>query len=85
VIKAHSTHVKGEGSYDVESGSERPRIRVTLATGISEGRCQRVNLGYLDPRAIDIADWEGREDEGVLVVRNAGEMLYRASDVCGEG
>jgi hypothetical protein len=44
-----------------------------------------VNLGYLDPRAIDIADWEGREDEGVLVVRNAGEMLYRASDVCGEG
>jgi nickel-dependent lactate racemase len=85
VIKAHSTHVKGEGSYDVESGSERPRIRVTLATGISEERCQRVNLGYLDPRAIDIADWEGREDEGVLVVRNAGEMLYRASDVCAEG
>ncbi len=84
VIKAHSTHVKGEGSYDVESGMERPRIRVTLATGIPEERCRRVNLGYLDPREIDIADWEGREHDGVLVVRNAGEMLYKAGDVGAE-
>jgi nickel-dependent lactate racemase len=83
VIKAHSTHVKGEGTYDVESGAERGRIRVTLATGIPEERCRRVNLEYLDPRDIRIADWEGREDEGVLVVRNAGEMLYRAGDVSG--
>jgi hypothetical protein len=44
----------------------------------------RVNLEYLDPREIDIADCEGREDEGVLVVPNAGEMLYWASDVFGE-
>jgi hypothetical protein len=38
-------------------------------------------LEYLDPREIDVADWEGRETDGVLVVRNAGEMLYRAKDV----
>jgi nickel-dependent lactate racemase len=81
MVRAHSTHVKGEGSYDVESGTERPRIRVTLATGISEERCRRVSLEYLDPREIDVADWEGRETDGVLVVRNAGEMLYRAKDV----
>jgi nickel-dependent lactate racemase len=81
MIKAHSTHVKGEGAYDAERGSERARIRVTLATGIPEERCRRVNLGYLDPRSIDLADWEGREAEGVLVVHNAGEMLYRARDV----
>jgi nickel-dependent lactate racemase len=81
MIKAHSTHVKGEGSYDPDSGTERPRIRVTLATGISEERCRRVNLGYLDPRTIEVGDWEGREAEGVLVVRNAGEILYRARDV----
>jgi nickel-dependent lactate racemase len=83
MVRAHSTHVKGEGSYDTESGTERPRIRVTLATGIPEERCRRVSLGYLDPREIDIADWEGRESEGVMVVRNAGEMLYRAKDVSG--
>ena len=81
MIKAHSTHVKGAGTYDVESGLERPRIRVTLATGIPEERCRRVSLGYLDPREVDVADWTGRETEGVLVVRNAGEMLYRARDV----
>ena len=81
MIKAHSTHVKGGGSYDLDSGTEHPRIRVTLATGISEERCRRVNLGYLDPRTIEVGDWEGREGEGVLVVHNAGEMLYRARDV----
>ncbi|MBE3567049.1 MAG: DUF2088 domain-containing protein, partial [Thermogemmatispora sp.] len=33
-IKAHSTHVKGAGSYDGTTGREQPRIQVTLATGI---------------------------------------------------
>jgi hypothetical protein len=31
--------------------------------------------------AIDVADWERRHADGVLVVHNAGEMLYRAKDV----
>ena len=81
MIKAHSTHVKGAGTYDAKSQAEAPRIQVTLATGIPEERCRRVNLGYLDPREIDPAEWENREAEGVLVVRDAGEMLYRARDV----
>ncbi len=81
VIKAHSTHVKGAGSYDARTGSEKPRIQVTLATGIPKERCERVNLGYLDPKTIDVNDWLGREAEGVAVVRNAGETLYRAKDV----
>jgi len=50
---------------------------VTLATGIPRERCEQVNLGYLDPATIDISAWENREDEGVLVVPKAGEMLYR--------
>jgi hypothetical protein len=50
---------------------------VTLATGIPEERCRRVNLGYMDPTGINIKEWVGREDEGVLVVPKAGEMLYR--------
>ncbi|MRG90434.1 lactate racemase domain-containing protein [Polyangium spumosum] len=76
-ILAHSTHVKGAGSYDAQHG-ERPRIQVTLATGIPEPRCRRINLGFTDVRDIDPAEWEGREEEGLLVVRSAGEVLYRS-------
>jgi nickel-dependent lactate racemase len=77
-ILAHSTHVKGTGTYDAENGIEKPRIQVTLATGIPEERCRHVNLGYFDYRKINPEEWNGRENEGVLVVPHAGEMLYRA-------
>jgi nickel-dependent lactate racemase len=76
-VLAHSTHVKGLGGYDASAGKETPRIQVTLATGIPAERCGRVNLGYLDPATIQLQEWEGREDEGILVVPRAGEMLYR--------
>ncbi len=76
-VLAHSTHLRGIGTYDAARDIERPRIRVTLATGIPRARCERVNLGYMDPAMIDISQWEGREDQGILVVRKAGEMLYR--------
>lgn len=79
-ILAHSTHVKGTGTYDAASGIESPRIQVTLATGIPEERCRHVNLGYADYREIDPEAWKGREDEGILFVPHAGEMLYRASE-----
>jgi nickel-dependent lactate racemase len=77
-ILAHSTHVKGVGTYDASSGIETPRIAVTLATGIPEERCRRVNLGYADYRQIDPQEWKDREQEGILLVPYAGEMLYRA-------
>jgi nickel-dependent lactate racemase len=77
-ILAHSTHVRGIGTF--EDGVERPRITVTLATGIPEEVCRRVNLGYRDPSSIDISAYLGREHEGVLVVPNAGEMLYRLEE-----
>jgi nickel-dependent lactate racemase len=80
MIKAHSTHVKGAGTYDPTSQLESPRIQVTLATSIPESRCQRINLGYLDYREIDPATWEHREAEGLLVVPNAGELLYRPAE-----
>jgi nickel-dependent lactate racemase len=78
-ILAHSTHVKGHGSYDGATGVEHPRIAVTLATGIPEERCRRINLGYRDYRTLDAAQWRGREDEGLLLVERAGEVLYRLS------
>ena len=76
-VLAHSTHLCGAGEFDDATGEETTRIRVTLATGVSKERCEQVNLGYMDPDAIDIEAWKGREDEGVLVVPRAGEMLYR--------
>jgi nickel-dependent lactate racemase len=72
---AHSTHLKGSGTYG--NGVERPRIQVTLATGLPEERCRRLNLGYRDPRSIDPQTFAGREAEGVLLVPKAGEYLYR--------
>jgi len=80
-ILAHSTHVKGTGTYDATSGIEMPRIAVTLATGIPEERCRRINLGYADYREIDPTAWIGREQEGILFVPHAGEMLYRAHGI----
>ncbi|HEV2952968.1 MAG TPA: lactate racemase domain-containing protein [Candidatus Dormibacteraeota bacterium] len=77
MIKAHSTHVKGSGTYDATTGIESPRIKVTLATAIPRERCERINLGFMDYREIEVSDWENQEDLGLLVVRNAGEMLYR--------
>ncbi|HMV50060.1 MAG TPA: lactate racemase domain-containing protein [Blastocatellia bacterium] len=76
-VVAHSTHLRGIGSYDAETGIEYPRIKVTLATGIPRERCERLNLGYLDPNSIRLEDWQSREDEGILLVPKAGEMLYR--------
>ena len=76
-IIAHSTHVKGIGTYI--NGLEKPRVNVVLATGISEQRCKKVNLDYMNPDDINIADYENREDEGILLVHHAGEVLHRLS------
>jgi lactate racemase len=76
-ILAHSSHVKGVGTYDAATGIEHPRVTVTLATGIPEDECRAINLGYRDPATIDPAAYANREDEGILLVPSAGEMLYR--------
>ena len=77
-VLAHSTHVKGVGSYT--NGVETARITVTLATGISEAECRAVNLGYCNPRGLDVSAWKGREGDGRLYVPKAGETLYRLED-----
>jgi nickel-dependent lactate racemase len=73
-VLAHSTHVYGLGTF--ENGVESPRARVTLATGIPEAQCRQINLGYRDPKTINPSDFANREDEGVLLVPKAGEMLF---------
>src|SRR5450759_204721 len=79
-VLAHSTHLRGLGAYDVNTGIETDRIRVTLATGIPRALCEQVNLGYLDPAAVQPEEWAGREEEGILLVPRAGEMLYRVKE-----
>ncbi len=71
---AHSTHLRGTGTFDPEVG-EQLRVTVTLATAIPEEVVRGANLGYLDPEGLDPGAWE-RQPEW-LVVHDAGEDLYR--------
>jgi hypothetical protein len=50
---------------------------VTLATGFPLEVCRQINLGYRDPQTIRVEDYANREDEGVLLVPRAGEILYQ--------
>jgi nickel-dependent lactate racemase len=74
-VLAHSTHLRGSGV--IENGVEKPNVKVTLASKISAEDCARLNLGYLDPSTINLDDWKDRENEGILFVPKAGEILYR--------
>ncbi len=77
-VLAHSSHVKGIGTYHEEI--ERPRIEVILASAIPEAVCRAINLVYHDPASTTPSEFVEREDEGILVVPNAGERLFRLSD-----
>jgi nickel-dependent lactate racemase len=74
-VLAHSTHVRGSGV--MVDGLERPNVKVTLASQIPPEDCARLSLGYIDPSTINPADWQNREDEGILYVAKAGEKLYK--------
>jgi nickel-dependent lactate racemase len=74
-VLAHSTHVRGIGTF--ENGVEQCRVQVTLATAIPESTCRKINLGYRDPKSIRTEDFANRENEGVLLVPKAGETLYQ--------
>ena len=74
-VLAHSTHVRGTGSYDVETGTEHNRIKVTLCTQIPAEICEQVNLGHLALEDADFDAWNA--DPDVFVQENAGEVLYR--------
>jgi nickel-dependent lactate racemase len=73
-VLAHSTHVRGAGTYDAQRG-EHARVRVVLATGIPEEVVRGAALDYLDPAAVDVGAFA--EDPDTLVVPEAGEILFR--------
>ncbi len=77
-VLAHSTHVKGDGEF--QNGVEIPRANVTLASRIPEEDCKQIALSYQNPEQIDITAWKDREEDGILCVPKAGEILYRMKD-----
>jgi nickel-dependent lactate racemase len=76
-VLAHSTHVKGIGTF--ENNIETPRIRVALASRIPPGDCATLNLGYYDPGSIDLEAWKNGPEDWLFVPK-AGETLYRVRD-----
>lgn len=74
-VLAHGTHLRGSGVF--ENGVEKARIAVTLATQISKKDCSRLALGYCDLSSIDINEWKDRENQDILFIPKAGEILYR--------
>jgi lactate racemase len=76
-ILAHSTHVKGPGTFDARAAVESPRIRVTLATGISRDHCDHLNLGYQDPASVNFSEWPSDTGHDAYMVPRAGELLFR--------
>ncbi len=71
-VLAHSSHVKGAGSF--AGDREVSRISVQLATAINPADCEHLNLGYVDPGTIDL---DQTADPDTFVVRNAGEHLWK--------
>src|SRR5215213_9532666 len=74
-IAAHLAHVAYAGRLDNE-GKIVPRYRITMATGLDEETCRRVNLGYLDYHTLDYEAM--RSDPDTLIVSDAGRDLYQA-------
>ncbi len=73
-VLAHSTHLRGAGTYDDVEG-EKCRLDVTLVTGIPEEKVRKANLGYIAVEDFDLKAYE--DDPDTMVVPNAGETLFR--------
>ena len=73
-IAAHLAHVAYAGRLD-DQGKVVPRYKITMASGLDEETCRRVNLVYLDHRTFDYETL--RSDMDTLIVENAGRDLYQ--------
>ena len=73
-VLAHSTHLRGGGTYDEVHG-ERCRVDVTLVTGIPRETVLGANLGHVAPEDFDLAAYQA--DPETFVVADAGEVLFR--------
>lgn len=76
-VAAHVINVRGHGSYNQETGVEDFDFQVTLATGIPEKVCKKVNLGYRDPASIKKDDFMGSKK---LWIEQGGKYLYKLKE-----
>ena len=72
---AHSTHLRGQGTWDPEHGRAQPGHGHAWPPASREDVVESVNLGYLDPAEVDVAAYEA--DPDTFVEPHAGEVLYR--------
>jgi nickel-dependent lactate racemase len=72
-VAAHLAHVS-YGNSLVNKDPAKSRFRITMATGLDEGTCRRVNLGWMDVSKFALDVYEEQDD--VLIVENAGRDLY---------
>ncbi len=72
-IAAHLAHVSYAGRLD-DDGKIVPRYKITMASGLDEETCRKVNLGYLDYRTLNYEAM--RLDPDTLIVADAGRDLY---------
>ncbi|MBA3438895.1 MAG: DUF2088 domain-containing protein [Pyrinomonadaceae bacterium] len=72
-VAAHLAHVSYAGRRDAD-GRIVGRFSITLASGVDEATCHRVNLGYMDHRTFRLADYAS--DPDTLIVERAGRDLY---------
>ena len=72
-VAAHLAHVSYAGRHDA-TGSVIPRYSITMASGLDEATCRRVNLGFMDYRLFRREDYES--DPDTLIVERAGRDLY---------
>jgi len=72
-VAAHLAHVAFAGRKS-PTGDVVPRYKITLASQIDEETCRRVNLGFLDYRTFNRAEYEN--DADTLIIDRAGRDLY---------
>jgi len=72
-VAAHLAHVSFASRRD-QNGQLLPRYQITLASGIDEATCGRINLGYMDYHSFRREDYHAAPD--TLVVEQAGRDLY---------
>ncbi len=64
------------------SASYNPQGQLWIAYSAETKQGRKIvvrNLGYMNPDQIDIANYENKEEKGILLVHNAGEILHRLS------
>lgn len=72
-VAAHLAHVSYAGRRD-DAGRIVGRYSITLASGIDEATCRRVNFGYMDHHTFRSDDYAN--DPDTLIVERAGRDLY---------